>query len=160
MVTQYAGDLTPPQGRFGVAVSRFNIQITQSLLDGALDTLRRHGVADDAVDVAWAPGSFELPLVAKRLAESKRYAAVICLGCVLQGETAHHEYINQQAAAGLAGIALQTGVPVLFGVLTCQTLEQAQHRAGGKAGNKGSEAALAAIEMVNLLAQLDRAGSG
>jgi 6,7-dimethyl-8-ribityllumazine synthase len=153
--TRDEGDLTPPQGRFAVVVSRFNSPITERLLDGALETLRKHQVPDEAVDVVWVPGSFEIPLVAKRLAEGRRYAAVVCLGCVIQGETDHHEYINEQVSAGLARVALDTAVPVTFGILTCRTVEQAQARAGGTVGNKGEEAALAAIEMANLLSCLD-----
>jgi 6,7-dimethyl-8-ribityllumazine synthase len=153
--TQHEADLAPPQGRFAVVVSRFNAPITERLLQGALEALRKHRVADDAVDVVWVPGSFEIPLVASRLAQSRRYAAVIGLGCVIQGETDHHEYINQQVSAGLARVALDTGVPVTFGILTCHTVEQAQERAGGKVGSKGAEAALAAIEMANLLNRLE-----
>jgi 6,7-dimethyl-8-ribityllumazine synthase len=116
--------------------------------------LRRHGVADDAIDLVWVPGSFEIPPVARRLANSKKYAAVICLGAVIKGETDHYDYVAGNAASGIAQAALMTGVPVIFGVLTCDTLEQAINRAGGKAGNKGFEAAMSAIEMVNLLGQL------
>lgn len=154
MTQVFQGELTAPAGRFAVVVARFNDFVTKRLLEGALDTLRRHGVADDAVDVAWVPGAFEIPLCARRLAESKQYVAVICLGAVIRGETTHHEYINQQVAAGIMQIGQSTGIPVIFGVLTCDTLEQAINRAGGKAGNKGAEAALAAIEMVNLLGKL------
>ena len=120
----------------------------------AIDTLRRHGVADDAIDVVWVPGSFEMPLVAKRLAASQQYAAVICLGAVIRGDTDHYDYVAGGAANGIAQAALTTGVPVIFGLLTCETLEQALNRAGAKAGNKGGDAALAAIEMVNLLRRL------
>ena len=149
------GDLLAGDGRFAIVVSRFNELITQRLLDGALDTLRRHGAADERITVVSVPGSFEIPLVADRLAKSGRYAAVICLGAVIQGETTHHEYINQQAAAGIMQAGRESRVPVVFGVLTCQTLQQALDRAGGKVGNKGVEAALAAIEMVSLLKKLD-----
>ena len=148
------GDLLAGDARFAVAVSRFNDLVTDRLLEGALSTFRRHGAAEERVTVVRVPGSFELPLVADRLARSGQYAAVVCLGAVIQGQTTHHEYINQQTAAAIMRIGLETGVPVLFGVLTCQTMEQALDRAGGKAGNKGSEAALAAIEMAGVLRKL------
>ncbi|MFN6105571.1 MAG: 6,7-dimethyl-8-ribityllumazine synthase [Planctomycetaceae bacterium] len=151
----FEGQLLAGSGRYAIVVSRFNDLVTRRLLEGALDTIRRHGGNVDHVDVAWVPGSFELPLAASRLARSGRYVAVICLGAVIQGETTHHEYINHQVAAGLQQTMLAAGVPVTFGVLTCGSLEQALERAGGKAGNKGCEATLAAIEMVNLLPQLD-----
>jgi len=150
----FEGQLLTGSGRYAIVVSRFNDLVTRRLLDGALDTIRRHGGTTEQVDVAWVPGSFELPLAAGRLARSGRYVAVICLGAVIQGETTHHEYINHQVAAGLQQSALATGIPVTFGVLTCGSLDQALERAGGKAGNKGCEATLAAIEMVNLLPQL------
>jgi 6,7-dimethyl-8-ribityllumazine synthase len=152
------GQLLAGDRRYAVVVSRFNDLVTRRLLDGALDTLRRHGAADEHVTVAWVPGSFEIPLAAERLAQSGKFAAVICLGAVIQGETDHHEYINHAVAQGLMQVSRETGVPVTFGVLTCQTLEQALNRAGGKAGNKGCEAALAAIEMVSLLSHLDDPG--
>ena len=148
------GELLARDGEFAVVVSRFNALVTDRLLDGARNTFRRHGVADERITVAYVPGSFELPLAADRLARSGRYAAVCCLGAVIQGATTHHEYINQQVAAGLMQVGLATGVPVIFGVLTCQTMEQALDRAGGKVGNKGSEAALTAIEMAGLLRKL------
>ncbi len=150
----YEGTLTPPLGRFVLVAARFNQFIVERLVEGARDALRRHGVADDAVDLAWVPGSFEIPLVAKRLAASGQYAAVVCLGAVIKGETDHYDYVAGNTASGIANAALATGIPIVFGVLTCDTLEQALHRAGAKAGNKGFEAALAAIEMVNLLRQL------
>jgi 6,7-dimethyl-8-ribityllumazine synthase len=137
-------------------VARFNEQVTKRLLAGALETLAQHGVPESAVDAVWVPGSFEIPLVAKQLAGSGKYVAVICLGAVIRGETSHHEYINAQTSAGIQQAALATGVPVLYGVLNCDTVEQALDRAGPKVGNKGAEAALAAIEMVNLLGQLPR----
>jgi len=140
--------------KYAVIVARWNELVTQRLLEGAVDTLVRHGAARDAITVIRVPGSFELPLAADIAAKSGKYSAVICLGAVIQGQTTHHEYINHQAAAGLTQASRESGVPVLFGVLTCQTMEQALDRAGGKAGNKGAEAALAAIEMVNLLEKL------
>ncbi len=139
---------------YAIVVSRFNDLVTKRLLDGALDTFRRRGAKDEKLTVVWVPGSFELPLIADRLARSQKFAAVCCLGAVIQGETSHHEYINQQMAAGIMRAGLESGVPVLFGVLTCSSMEQALERAGGKVGNKGADAALAAIEMVNVLKQL------
>lgn len=145
----------PQDARFAIVVSRFNEEVTARLLEGALATLRENGVRDERVTVAHVPGAFEIPFVADRLAKNGRFAAVVCLGAVIKGETPHDEYINQQVAAGIARAARESGVPVLFGVLTCLTLEQARERAGGKVGNKGSEAALAALEMVALLTRLD-----
>lgn len=154
MVKHIEGDLLAGDDTFAIVVSRFNELVTRQLLNGALDTFRRHGVAEDRLTVVWVPGAFEIPLAADRLAKSGQFAAVCCLGAVIQGETSHHEYINHQVAQGITQTARETGVPVLFGVLTCQTLNQALDRAGGKAGNKGNEAALAAIEMVNVLGKL------
>lgn len=152
------GSLLTGDDRFAVVVSRFNELVTERLLAGAIDAARRHGLADDRITVVRAPGSFELPIIAQRLAQSGKFTAVICLGAVIQGETSHHEYINHQVAAGLQQAALETGVPVTFGVLTCQSMDQALDRAGGKAGNKGVEATLAAIETVNVLRALAAAG--
>jgi 6,7-dimethyl-8-ribityllumazine synthase len=145
------GDFATPPGRFAVVAARFNAAVVDALVAGALDALRRHGVADDAIDVVRVPGSFEIPLVAQRLAGSRRYAAVVCLGAVIKGDTDHYDHVAGSATSGVAQAALATGVPVIFGVLTCDTLEQAVNRAGGKAGNKGFEAAVTAVEMVNLL---------
>jgi 6,7-dimethyl-8-ribityllumazine synthase len=142
------------QGRFAIVVARYNEHITGKLLAGAIDTLRGAGVADEAIDVAWVPGAWEIPLVAQRMAQSKKYVAVLCLGAVIKGETTHDEHINRQVSLSLGQLALQTGLPVLFGVLTCNTLEQAIHRAGGNVGNKGQECAEAALEMVRLLGKL------
>jgi 6,7-dimethyl-8-ribityllumazine synthase len=139
---------------FAIVVSRFNDLITQRLLEGALDTIRRHGGNLDRVTVVWVPGSYEIPLAADRLAMSGEHAAVICLGAVIQGETSHHESINIAVANGVMQAGLSTQTPVLFGVLACHNMDQALDRAGGKVGNKGIEATLAAIEMVNLLKQL------
>ena len=154
MPTTYEGTFAPPPGRFALVAARFNHFIVEPLVGGALDGLRRHGVAEEAIDLVWVPGSFEIPLVARRLAEGGRYAAVICLGAVVRGDTDHYDYVAGEAAKGVAQAALATGVPVVFGILTCDTLEQAINRAGAKSGNKGFEAALTAIEMVNLLRQL------
>jgi 6,7-dimethyl-8-ribityllumazine synthase len=141
-------------GKFAIVAARFNQLIVDRLIEGAEDAFTRHGVSDDNLDLVWVPGSFELSLVAQKLAAKAEYAAVICLGCVIQGETDHYDYVCGQTAAGIARVALETGKPIIFGVLTCDTLEQAMNRAGGKAGNKGSDAALAAIEMVSVLQQL------
>src|SRR5713226_9494441 len=148
------GTFAPPPGRFALVAARFNQLIVDSLVAGAVDALQRHGVADSAIDVVRVPGSFEIPVVAQRLAASQNYAAVICLGAVIRGETDHYDHVANAAASGVAQAALATGVPVIFGVLTCDTLEQAMNRAGAKSGNKGFDAALTAIEMVNLLRQL------
>lgn len=136
--------------RFAVVVSRYNDSITSKLLSGATDTLASHGVADDAIDVAWVPGAWEIPLIAREFATSGKYAAVLCLGAVIKGETTHDEHINRQVSLSLGRIALDAGIPVLFGVLTCNNLEQAIHRSGGNVGNKGVECAEAAVEMVSL----------
>jgi 6,7-dimethyl-8-ribityllumazine synthase len=152
----FEGDFSAPADRFAIVASRFNAMVTESLLAGCRDALVRHGVAEDRVDVAWVPGSFEIPLVARKLAEGGRYAAVICLGCVIRGETSHYDHVAGQAAAGVMQASLATGVPVIFGILTTEDVEQALNRAGLKSGNKGADAALAAIEMVNLLARLER----
>jgi 6,7-dimethyl-8-ribityllumazine synthase len=156
-VTVYEGTLSGDGLRIAIVVSRFNEFITTRLLAGAMDGLRRHGVPEDAIDVAWVPGSFEIPVVAKKLASGSTYDAVICLGTIIRGETAHFELVAGQAAAGVANVALATGVPAIFGVLTTETIEQAIERAGTKAGNKGYEAALSAIEMANLLHRLVKA---
>jgi len=156
MTHQIEGRLIAGEERYAVVVARFNDLVTRRLLEGALDTFRRHGVDDDRVTVVWVPGSFEISIVADRLARSGKYAAVCCLGAVIQGQTSHHEYINHQTAAGILRAGCESGVPVLFGVLTCESMEQALDRAGGKAGNKGNEAALAAIEMVDVLRQLEK----
>jgi len=142
-------------GKFAIVAARFNQLIVDRLIEGAEDALTRHGVSDDKLDLVWVPGSFELPLVAKQLAAKPEYAAVICLGCVIQGETDHYDYVCGQTASGIARVALETGKPIIFGMLTCDTLEQAMNRAGGKAGNKGSDAALAALEMVSVLKQIE-----
>ena len=166
MPTVYQADNTIPQGRFAVVVSRFNESITSRLLEGAVQTLTGRGISEEMIDVAWVPGAFEIPTVANRLAASSRYLAVLCLGTVIRGETTHDQHINRAVSTALAEIGARTGVPVLFGVLTCNTLEQAVARSGGQAGtrgkdrpdsklgNKGAECAEAALEMVSLLAKL------
>jgi 6,7-dimethyl-8-ribityllumazine synthase len=154
MPNVFEGTFAPPPGRFALVAARFNSAIVEQLVAGALDGLKRHGLADDAIDLVRVPGSYEIPPVAKRLAGSGKYSAVICLGAVIRGDTDHYDHVAGAAANGIAQAALATGVPVIFGVLTCGTLEQALNRAGAKAGNKGFDAAVAAIEMVNLLKQL------
>jgi 6,7-dimethyl-8-ribityllumazine synthase len=134
-----------------IVVSRFNELVTRALLSGAQDGLASHGVEPEDVDVAWVPGSFEIPLTARKLAESGRYQAVVCVGAVIRGETPHFDQVANQASSGIARVALDTGVPVIFGIITADTLEQALERAGGKMGNKGYDAAVAAIEMANLM---------
>jgi 6,7-dimethyl-8-ribityllumazine synthase len=153
-VTVYEGHLSGGGLRVAIAASRFNEAITSKLLEGALDGLRRHGVDPETIDVAWAPGAFELPLVAGRLASSGVYDAVITLGAVIRGATGHYDFVAGQCAAGIQRVQLDSGIPVVFGVLTTDTIEQAVERAGTKAGNKGFEAACTAIEMVNLLTRL------
>ena len=166
MTNVYQGSITAAAGRFAIVVSRFNESITSKLLDGAIRTLNAHGVTDDRIDVAWVPGAFEIPTVANRLAAGARYVAVLCLGAVIRGETTHDQHINRAVSTALAEIGVRYGVPVLFGVLTCNTLQQAIARSGGHAGtkgkdrpdsqtgNKGIECAEAALEMVNLMARL------
>ncbi len=152
----YEGDFSSPPGRFALIAGRFNGFIVDQLLAGALDALQRHGVAADCIDVVKVPGSYEIPLVAQKLGQSGKFAAVICLGCIIRGDTDHYDHVAGATTSGIAQAALASGVPVIFGVLTCDTLEQAIHRAGAKAGNKGFEAAVTAIEMVNLLTKLPR----
>ena len=156
-MTTFEGDFAPPAGRFAIVAARFNSLVTEALLSGCLDMFARHGVVRERVDVAWVPGSFEIPFVARKLAETGRYAAVITLGAVIRGDTGHYDQVANSATGGVLQAGMSTGVPVIFGVLTTDTVEQALNRSGLKAGNKGGEAALAAIEMVNLLAQIDAA---
>jgi 6,7-dimethyl-8-ribityllumazine synthase len=152
----FQGGLEGAGRRVAIVASRFNRLVTDPLLAGAREELARHGVTDADVDVAWVPGSFELPLAAQRLAQTGRYAGVVAIGAVVRGATAHFEHVAGQAAAGLAAVARETGVPVAFGVLTTDTMEQALDRAGGKAGNKGAEAALCVLEMAALLESIDK----
>ena len=148
------GDFSPPQGRFALVAAQFNALVVDALVAGAIDGLKRHGVPDDRIDLVRVPGAFEIPMVAQKLGESGRYAAVVCLGAVIKGDTDHYDHVAGAATSGIAQAGLTSGVPVVFGVLTCDTLEQAINRAGAKAGNKGFEAAVTAIEMVNLMAKL------
>ncbi len=149
-MTTFEGKLNGQGLKFGLVVGRFNELISTRLYEGALDCLRRHDVADGDVDTAWVPGAFEMPLVAKRMAASNKYDAVVCLGAVIRGGTPHFDYVAGEAAKGIAKVSLDTGVPVVFGVLTTDTIEQAVERAGTKAGNKGWTAAATALEMANL----------
>lgn len=148
----YEGQLSAKEKRFGIVVGRFNAFICKELLGGALDCLDRHGGDTEMVDVVWVPGSFEIPLMAQKMAQSGRYDALICLGAVIRGSTPHFDYICNEASKGVASVARETGVPTMFGILTTDTIEQAIERAGTKAGNKGWEAALGAVEMVGVVA--------
>jgi 6,7-dimethyl-8-ribityllumazine synthase len=154
MAKYYEGHLVSNGLKYGVVVGRFNEFISGKLLSGALDAFKRHGAEDDDVEVAWVPGAFEIPLIAQKMAESGKYDAVITLGAVIRGSTPHFDYVCNEAAKGVAAIALKTGIPTIFGVLTVDSIEQAIERAGTKAGNKGYEAAVSAIEMANLSKQL------
>jgi 6,7-dimethyl-8-ribityllumazine synthase len=150
------GDLLARDAKFAIVAARFNDFIVEPLIRGAIDTLKRHGASDKHIDLVRVPGAFELPLIAKRLAQSKRYQAVIALGAVIKGATAHFDYVCGECASGLSRAALDTGVPVAFGVLTTDTIEQAIERAGAKSGNKGADAAMVALELANLLRGLDQ----
>ena len=157
MPNVYEGDLIGEGLTFGIVVSRFNSFVTEKLLAGALDALKRHGVDPDTIDVFWTPGAFEIPGVAKRLAESKKYDAVLCLGAVIRGATPHFDYVAAESAKGISHLSANTGIPVIYGVITTDTIEQALERAGIKAGNKGSEAAIAGIETANLYKTIEKA---
>ena len=151
----YEGKLTGNGLKFAIVVARFNEFITSKLLGGALDVLKRHEVADENISVAWVPGSFEIPPVAKKMAESKKFDAVICLGAVIRGATSHYDYVCNEVSKGVAQVGMSTGVPTIFGVVTTENIQQAIERAGTKAGNKGADAAASAIEMANLLKNLN-----
>ena len=150
----YEGLLTVTNEKFCIVISRFNEFIGGKLLSGAIDELKRHGVEDSNIDIVWCPGAFEIPLVAKKCAKSGKYSAVITLGAVIKGSTSHYDYVCAEVSKGVASVSLETGVPVIFGVLTTENIEQAVERAGTKAGNKGADAAKSAIEMANLVNQL------
>ena len=150
MVKSFEGNLIGKNKTFGIVVSRFNSFITKKLLEGAQDCLIRHGIKDDDIDVFWVPGACELPITAMRVAKNAKHNGIICLGAVIRGETPHFDYVSSEAAKGISEVGLQTGIPTIYGVITTDTLEQAIDRAGARGGNKGSEAALAALEMVNL----------
>lgn len=148
------GQLNAEGKRFGILVSRFNEFITQRLLDGAIDCIHRHGGKEDHIDIVWVPGSFEIPAVALRMASSKQYDAVICLAAVIRGGTVHFQYVASEVTKGIAQVSMQTGVPTIYGVLTCESIEEAVERAGTKHGNKGWHAALSGIEMADLMGKL------
>ena len=148
------GKLVSDKINIGIVASRFNEFITSKLIGGALDGLKRHDVNDDDIELAWVPGAFEIPLIASKMAKSGKYDAVICLGAVIRGSTSHYDYVCNEVSKGIAAVSLETGVPVMFGVLTTDNIEQAIERAGTKAGNKGYDCALSAIEMVNLIRSL------
>lgn len=150
----YEGKLVSKGIKIGIVAARFNEFITSKLLDGALDGLRRHDVRDEDIHVAWVPGAFEIPLIASKISKSGNYDAIICLGAVIRGSTSHYDYVCNEVSKGIASIALDSGIPVMFGVLTTENIEQAIERAGTKAGNKGYDCALSAIEMVNLVHEL------
>lgn len=151
MVNVFEGKLTAGTEKYGIVISRFNEFIGSKLLSGCVDALKRHGVSEENIDVAWVPGSFEIPVIASKFAENNKYSAVICLGAVIRGNTPHFDYVSAEISKGVAHVSLKTGKPVIFGVLTTDNIEQAIERAGTKSGNKGADAALAAIEMVDLI---------
>lgn len=154
MAKTIEGKLTAQGLKFGIVVSRFNEFINVKLLGGAMDALIRHGAADDDIEVVWVPGAYEIPLIAQKMANSKKYDAIICLGTVIRGSTTHYDYVCNEVAKGVAHVGLNTGVPTMFGVVTTENIEQAIERAGTKAGNKGFDAAVGAIEMANLLKEI------
>ena len=155
MPNTYEGQPVAREAKFAICVARYNEHITKRLLDGAVETLTQAGVADEAIDVYWVPGAFELPVTAAHVIDLKRHAAIICLGAVIRGETTHDQHINTAISNQFAALGVRSGIPVLFGVLTCDTLEQAVHRAGGNVGNKGSECADAALRMANLVERIE-----
>lgn len=150
----YEGNLVAKDLKFNIVVGRFNEFIGSKLLSGAIDTLKRHGVSEDDIEITWVPGAFEMPLIAKKLAKTKRYDGVIALGAVIRGATPHFDYVSAEVSKGIANASLETEIPIIFGVLTTDTIEQAIERAGTKAGNKGADAAITAIEMANLMKQV------
>jgi len=151
----YEGSLKLEKQNFGIIISRFNEFISQKLLEGAIDCLKRHGSSDENIDIIWVPGAFEIPLIASKIARKERYAAVICLGALIRGATPHFEYIAAEVTKGVASVGLEVGKPLIYGILTTDSLDQAIERAGTKSGNKGWDAALSAIEMVNLLDKIN-----
>jgi 6,7-dimethyl-8-ribityllumazine synthase len=154
MANCFEGSATPPPGRFAVVASRFNVEVVQLLVDGAIDGFKSHGVADNSIDLVWVPGAFEIPLTALRLAETERYIAIVCLGAVIRGETDHYDFVARAATDGILQAGMRSGLPVIFGVLTCDNETQALDRAGGKEGNKGFDAATTAMVMANLLRRI------
>jgi len=155
MGRKYEGNFDSRGQRIAIVGSRFNDFFTAELMDGALDCLHRHGVDDENIDTAWVPGGFEIPLAAKRLVRSGRYAAVICVGCIIQGDTPHFHYVSSEVTKGIAQVSLESNIPVIFGIVTAENLDQAIERSGTKAGNKGFTAALTALEMIDLCAEID-----
>ena len=156
MMRTLEGKLVAEDMKVGIVAARFNEFITNKLLGGALDGMTRHDVREEDIEVAWVPGAFEIPLIAARMAKSGKYDAVICLGAVIRGSTSHYDYVCNEVSKGIASVSLETGVPVLFGVLTTENIEQAIERAGTKAGNKGYDCALSAVEMVNLIREMEK----
>jgi len=151
----FEGKLVSKGIKIGIIATRFNEFITSKLLGGALDCLKRHDVGDEAIDIAWVPGAFEVPLIASKMAGSGKYDAIICLGAVIRGNTSHYDYVCSEVSKGIASISLKSGIPVMFGILTTENIEQAIERAGTKAGNKGYDSAMAALEMVNLIQEME-----
>ena len=156
MVSILEGELLGRERKIGIVVARFNQLVSDKLLEGAIGCLKRHGCDEDTIDVLWVPGSFEIPLATQKMAQTKRYDGIVCLGTLIRGETAHFDHIASQVAAGISRVALDNIIPVTFGVLTTDTLEHALERAGGKSGNKGQEAAMAVLEMVSLLGKIEQ----
>lgn len=152
---KFEGKLNAGNYKFGIIIGRFNEFIGSKLLDGCLDALKRHGASDDNIEIAWTPGAFEIPLVAKKMAKTKKYDAIICLGAVIRGATPHFDYVSAEVSKGIAHVMLETEVPVIFGILTTDNIEQAIERAGSKSGNKGFDVAVTAIEMVNLIKTIE-----
>ncbi|MDG6143484.1 6,7-dimethyl-8-ribityllumazine synthase [Lactococcus formosensis] len=158
-MVKYEGKLVNKDAKYGIVVARFNEFINSKLLEGALDALKRHGVAEEQIDIAWVPGAFEIPLIAQKMADQDKYDSIICLGTVIRGSTSHYDYVCSEVSKGIAHVSLNTGIPVMFGVLTTENIEQAIERAGTKAGNKGFEVATGAIEMVNLINEISIKGN-
>ena len=152
----FEGKVVSDNIKIGIVAARFNEFIVSKLVSGAMDGLKRHGVDENAVDIAWVPGAFEIPLIAKKMAESGKYDAVICLGAVIRGSTSHYDYVCNEVSKGIAAVSMNSGLPVMFGILTTDNIEQAIERAGTKAGNKGYDCALGAIEMVNLIREIEK----
>jgi 6,7-dimethyl-8-ribityllumazine synthase len=150
----YEGKFTTKEIKIGIAATRFNEFITSKLLGGALDCLKRHDIPDDAIDLVWVPGAFEIPLAASKMAKTGRYDAIICLGAVIRGNTTHYDYVCSEVSKGIASVSLESGIPVMFGVLTTENIEQAIERAGTKSGNRGYDCAMGAIEMINLIREI------
>ncbi len=155
MGRKFEGNFDARDQKIALVASRFNDFFTSELMDGALDCLHRHGVTDEQIDTAWVPGGFEIPFAAKRFVETGRYAAVICVGCIIQGDTPHFHYVSGEVTKGIAQVSLESNIPVVYGIVTAETLDQAIERSGTKAGNKGFDAALTALEMIDLCANID-----